>query len=259
MSVALTPLLSSQHALAAWLLTQSDTPQLRIKSASVCERGHRLRAYYDAYHLRLVEVMGNDFPLVRLQLGDESMEALVRDYLRAHPSTHPSVRFLGRQFAPWLRKRGGERSLLAELAQFEWAQGEVFDATDLRVCTLENLMAIEPQAWPQLRVQFHPGMRVMLLRSNAAQLAEADANDTPMPLLDESEPATWVLWRQHYDVHWRRMPEDEHRMMVALHEGKPLEIATACLEEQGEPALRMAGLLKRWLTDHLIVGLEAAT
>ena len=66
------------------------------------DAGHRLRIYADAYRLRLVEVLGNDFPATRDALGEEVFAAFVERYLHPHPSTRPSVRHLGSAFADWL-------------------------------------------------------------------------------------------------------------------------------------------------------------
>lgn len=256
MSTALTPRVRGQDALAAWLLKDIDDADLRIVAETDDERAHRLRAYHDAYRLRLMDVLRKDFPLVRDQLGDEQMDALALQYLQAHPSTHPSVRHLGRHLAGWLVQQFGEQSLLAELARLEWAQGEVFDAPDHPACALDELIALAPQDWPQLRVRFQSGLRVMVLRSNAMVVADAHARQLPIPLLCEAEPTVWLFWRQGFDVHWREIPRDEHLLMSALHEGRDLQTACARLSGDADPALRMAALLKRWLLDELVIQLQ---
>ena len=93
-----------QSAMLAWLLHGDagiagaiDTTRLNAGS------GHdRLRIYADAYRLRLADVLGQDYPATKAMLGDARFDALADAYLRAHPSTRPSVRHFGHAFADWL-------------------------------------------------------------------------------------------------------------------------------------------------------------
>jgi len=50
-------------------------------------------------------VLREDFPRLSALLGPERFEELARDYLRSHPSEHPSVRHLGRAMAGFLERR----------------------------------------------------------------------------------------------------------------------------------------------------------
>ncbi len=56
---------------------------------------HRLGAYYNAYRIRLIDVLAEDFSAVQKTLGEEAFEYLVLDYLKRYPSEHPSVRWVG--------------------------------------------------------------------------------------------------------------------------------------------------------------------
>ena len=80
-------LIAIQDAMQDWLL-QRDAGLAALVDAG--DATHRLRIYADAYRLRLVEVLGNDFPATKAALGDAGFDALAADYLQAHPAADAS-------------------------------------------------------------------------------------------------------------------------------------------------------------------------
>jgi len=57
-----------------------------------------LKAYRDAYVLRIDEALRTDFDGLHLILGDQEMLALTTDYLQKHPSNNPSIRWAGTHY-----------------------------------------------------------------------------------------------------------------------------------------------------------------
>src|SRR5262245_49959372 len=85
------------QAIAAEPGTLSARPALLAASAPsrTLDAGGRLAVYADAYFSRLREVLVEDFPRLAAALGEACFTEVVHDYLRRHPSMHPSVRHLG--------------------------------------------------------------------------------------------------------------------------------------------------------------------
>ena len=46
----------------------------------------RLAIYHNAYHVRLLECLREEFPILSLALGDETFDAFAYGYLRTYPS-----------------------------------------------------------------------------------------------------------------------------------------------------------------------------
>ena len=251
-------LAGTQRAFAAWLLHRDAGKAPGVVAADDGERAIRLDLYADGYRWRLVDVLGHDYPVLRASIGQARFDVLAEAYLHAHPSRHPSVRHLGAGFARWLATHTQEIPALADLARLEWVHGEVFDAADAPSATADALATLSPDAWPALRWSLHPAVRRISLRSNAIAVLDAHADDTLPPEL-RSRPATpWLLWRHAFDVHWRRLPRDEAAALAAVARGVPF--ADWCVRLGGEtPALRAAGLLKRWLADGLLTGLRTTS
>lgn len=217
----------------------------RVRGA---DAGHRLRIYADAYRLRLVEVLGNDFPATRDALGEAGFAELAERYLQAHPSTQPSVRHLGAAFADWLAAQADAPPGLYELARFEWLQAAAFDAVDAPTLDADDIAALAPDAWPELRLHLHPAARLL----DGSWLAIAGGAVT---LADVDSPTRWLLWRDaDGDVLWRQLEGDEADALRAASDGADFGgVCERLAAHHGdEAALRAASLLKRWLADGLI-------
>lgn len=240
-----------QDAMAEWLLHGNAGIAASVAGDAASER---LRIYADAYRLRLLDVLGNDFPTTKAVLGEAAFAALGHDYLRAHPSRQPSVRHFGHAFADWLSTRDDAAAPLSQLAHFEWAQGECFDAPDAPSLDVAAVASLPADAWPTLRLRLHPATRLLALACNAPRLVEALGSGASLSELHVEQEAAWLLWRAEGDVHWRRLEPDEAIALLAVRAGAPF--AGIC--ERMNPfhghdgPLRAASLLKRWLRDGLL-------
>lgn len=243
-------LAATQAAMQGWLLHGDPGIAARIDGG---DAPHRLRIYADAYRLRLLEVLGNDFPATKAVLGDEAFDALALDYLHGHPSTRPSARHFGHAFADWLEARRGLPHALHELARFEWTQGEAFDAADAPTLGIDHIAALPAEAWPALRLHLHPAVRLLASACNAADIAEALASGSA-PAELRTEPASdLLLWRRDGDVQWRRLDADEAMALRAIAAGDAFARLCERLDTpHADGALRAASLLKRWLADGLL-------
>lgn len=244
-------LAATQAAMHRWLLHGDPAIAASVRGPQV---EHRLRIHADAYRLRLLEVLGNDFPVTKAVLGEDGFDALGLDYVDAHPSTHPSLRHFGRAFAGWLRRRAARPRASHELARFEWLQGEAFDAADAAPLTLDAIATLPADAWPSLRLHLQPSIRLLPLSCNAPSLVEAHARGNAPPALRDTPTADWLLWRSECDVHWRRLDADEAALLHAVADGECFgelcERASTFHPDDGP--LRAASLLKRWLADGLL-------
>ena len=218
----------------------------------------RLAVYADAYRLRLLEILGDDFPGLKGLVGERAFEALGGAYITAYPSTHPSVRWFGRHLPEFLREGFDDldRDVLAEMATFEWTQGEVMDAADDPVIDVAALGGLAAGSWPRMRLGFQPALRRLELACNVPAAWKAIREETPPPALEKSEPPVpWLLWRRGIEVHWRPLDEDERFALDAAHDGRTFgeiceEMATSGGGE--DVPLRAAGFLKLWVVDGLV-------
>jgi hypothetical protein len=223
----------------------------------------RLNVYADAYRLRLLEALGNDYEALRLFLGADKFEQLGRAYIEAHPSDTASVRWFGRHLPEFLGATAGyaARPVLRELALFEWNKGEVFDAPDDEPLLIEAIAAVPPESWPEMRLLPHPTLRRLDLRWNVPAICQAyEAQEKVPKARARPRVVSWLLWRDEaLNIRWRALGADEAAAVDAMRAGHSFGELCELLCQWVEPeqaAMHAAGLLKRWVVDRLIVDLD---
>lgn len=222
------------------------------------EPEERINIYARMYHARLLDALREDFPCVAALLGFERFSALVRSYLAQYPSTHPSLRYIGRSFPEFLNTATEELEslpFLADLARLEWTRLEMFDAPEVELLQLAQLQTIPPAQWPELRFRLIPACHVLRSPWPIHEIwTTAVASSSPHACGDPAETAIRV-WRQDFTVYQASMHTIEQVALEHLRLGKPFAAICAALESllSAEEAARIVGsLLLRWIEDGIL-------
>ncbi|MFD4531703.1 putative DNA-binding domain-containing protein [Kitasatospora sp. NPDC058397] len=163
--------------------------------------GERLDIYRRGYRLRLLACLRSCFPALRRLLGPEAFDALATEYLSTCPprswtlehfadgfashlaTTRPDLDPPGRDVDPWVQ-------LIVELAGYERAFVEVYDAEPARAC------------------------RVLACRHPVHRYAAAVARgEDPQP--PAARPVLLLLRRRDHGVHVTELTEDVRRTLLA--------------------------------------------
>lgn len=254
-----------QAEFAAWMRGAPETAnalRARVLDTEKADRDTLLAVYRDAYALRLIEALTTDFPGLLAMTGPAEFDLMARAYIAAHPSTHPSVRWFGRHLADFLAHTPpfAATPAAADMARFEWALGEAFDAADAEPLTFGQLAAAPPEAWESLRLSFVPSLRRLMLSHQAPQAFGRRDAVAPGELDVPAEEGTvdWLIWRPaaDADAQFRSMTTDEAAALDAMRSGARFPTMCAVLaEHMASPeaaAERAAGLLRVWLDAGLI-------
>jgi hypothetical protein len=144
---------AAQRALTAHIRDPQSPPPDGIEE-------RRLRVYRELFFNNVEGVLAGNFPVMRRTLGEEPWRALVRGFVREHPSRTPLFTELAREFLRYLdtRSERGEADppWLGELAHYEWVELalQIIDARTGDVPhepegdLLEARPALSPLAWP---------------------------------------------------------------------------------------------------------------
>ena len=247
-----------QEDFQGYLLTTDARMHPHVHGSAQVSAEERLAIYANAYRLRLLEALGTDYPGLHTVLGDDDFDAMGRAYIAAHPSAYFSLRWFGDRMSEFLRSTApySQYPVFAEMATFEWAKSDAFDAADSAVADISDMAAIPPDAWPGLRFVPHPSLRRLDLRWNVPTVwKEIDAGREPPELLESEYPIAWLLWRQDLLTYFRSLNVDEAWALDALQRGETFadlcEGLTEWIDAQNV-AVHAVGLLKQWLTDGLI-------
>jgi hypothetical protein len=222
----------------------------------------RLEVYARMYFFRLLDCLAEDFPAVHGVVGHERFHALVRDYLERHPSTSRSVRHLGRSFAGFLEGHpiGAEHPHVADLARFEWALLEAFDACDAEPLAPEALKSLPADRWPHLRLTLAPSLRIVEAIAPVQEVWAAMSGGKAPPRVSRRRTVIRI-WREEHRVFHQVIGDVELAALRAIERGAGFaavcEAASAfCADE--EASAEMTRLLGVWLADRLLVGADAS-
>lgn len=248
-----------QRQMQNYLLDGDNAIADAIVEAPPLPTAERLGIYHQGYRVRLIDALGEAYPVLQAVLGDEEFALLGAAFVASHPSVHRSIRWYGRELAELLRSLApyAEQPIFAELAELEWTLTEVFDAADSEPTERSALSAVDPSAWGGLRFEFHPSLRRLELNWNTAAVWKAISRDeTPPPPLCADRAVPWLLWRQNLQNYFRSMTADEARALdLARHGGnfgELCEALSAWLPDEEIP-LRAASLLGTWADSGIIV------
>jgi hypothetical protein len=231
-----------------------DAPPLTIDD--------RLSIYRNAYRTRLIEALGDTYPVLHAVLGDEEFAALGEAFVAAQPSVHRSIRWYGGELAQFLAQLTpyAEQPIFAELALLEWTLAEVFDAADADPKPRAALSAIDPSAWGELRFAFHPSLRRLHLEWNTAAVWQAMSREEAPPDPECAEhPVPWLLWRHNLQNYFRSMTAEEAAALDSAQRGETFGEICAALERwlpEEEIPLRAASLLATWADSGIIVAID---
>lgn len=221
-------------------------------------RNQRLDVYRKAYLLRLTEFLANDFEKLRRYLGDARFNDMARGYAAAYPSDNPNARWFSRHLPAFLKAASPYRNHpeLAELALLEQALNDAFDGPDTPIITLQDLAAIDPQAFSDASFDLAPTAQILAMKTNVSSLWSClKCEEVPPCAIDLDHPAKLLVWRQSGGSRFRILGDEEAMAIACMAEG--LTFGAICemiatFDDPDTAALRAAGYLRGWLEAEII-------
>jgi hypothetical protein len=226
----------------------------------------RLDVYANMYFFRILDVLRADYPKLAAVLGGDAFHNLATDYLQAHPSRHPSLRFVGAALPSFVARHvlAEGRPWLGELAALEWARVDVFDRADAEVLSREALAAVAPEAFAELPLAPVPACTLVpaawaveeLWRALEARSSADAASREPAPPPRAAAAHAILVWRRGVVVHHRAVEATERRALEALLARTTFGALCGALGEalgSDEAAAALAArCLGQWLADDLL-------
>ena len=264
-----------QGAFQRFLLTGDAEIAAHVVGTARVPVETRLGIYAGAYRARLVEALESSFPILAQLLGETDFHAVAEKYISAHQSPFFSIRYYGDRMAEFLAAdvEYAKAPLLAELARWEWAMADAFDAADASPVGTDVFAQIAPQDWADLRFEWNPSVRVLELEWNVPEIWKAvtegpgaaansqaadtlDASAVPDPRL---EPASWLIWRRDLQIYFRELAPVEAAAVAVSRAGQSFgELCVALCEDvqEAEAPGHAAGFLRGWVEAGLIASIR---
>jgi len=243
------------------------------------DRPTMMGVYVNAYRLRLAEFLDEDFPALRVLLGDDDFEALVEAYIDENPSRLRNARWYTTRLPEFMQEseNWSANALAIGLALFERALTDAYDAADAPAQSIETLAEFSPQDWPRLGFTFHPSLRLIEVAArvlDAYAAATADEQDEEAARADEddegaledrpsdaSESETIAIWRADLDPAYRQLDPDEHLALFEAMAGQSFGdiCQLVAFQNEGQSATeRLARFLVTWFSEGLVIGVAEA-
>ena len=256
-----------QHRFQQCVLGSTNTDDNAwISAGGRADPETQLSIYSYAYAARLKEVLATDYPALLVALGDELFNPLADDYIETHPSHYFSLRDFGRHLPDFIteliQNNANYKNMhwLHELAMFEWTLTEAFDAADATLFTEQDMANLAPEVWPDLKFTLHPSVHRLDFKWNTTEVWQTLTADDPKKITAEREPTSaWIIWRDQLTTRFRSMQSNEQQAFNTLRGGgnfNDICEALATMMEVETVPLHAATLLKGWITQGLITGLD---
>jgi hypothetical protein len=226
----------------------------------------RLEIYSRSYWFRVLDSLYDDFPGLRMVLGQRAFHRLSRAYLAECPSRSFTLRNLGARLEDWLRRNprfaGSHHALALDMVRLEWAHIEAFDNAAEKVLGPEDLLELGPR----FRAALQPYIRLLALQypvddlriqvnrasdergaaSNAA-LKQKHHDMTKRVSLSNREKIFLAVHRRNFMVYYRRIEAEEYRLLSALRDGQPIARAIRCaFEDSSASTEEQQSMLEKW-------------
>lgn len=213
-----------------------------IKPNKALSSFERLEIYNRQYWFRLYSSFEEDFPGLRAVLGAERFELVMRSYLDAYPSRSFTLRDLGSRLHDFLREREDlvepNTALARDMVLLEWAHIEAYDAASrpvpdaafFQAVAGETVLPLQPfvrlldLSYPvdNLLIAVRQNEESNDTSSNNAQVERKRSNVQRVAELPPTQ--IWLaVHRQEFTVYYKRLTCEEHRMLLLLQAGTPLE------------------------------------
>lgn len=231
-----------QRTMAAALM-QSLAPRDTLRKTTVVDfikpNEHltgfeRLEIYARQYWFRLLDCLYDDYPALRVLLGEKRFHQLCREYLAAHPSTSWTLRNLGQHFPTFVTEPKSR-----DVACVEWAQTLAFDEPLKKALRIDDLLGSDPSA---LRLGLQPC--VVLVRTDyavdhfitAMKKTDADVRGSASQAMSEApsretlakaprlkaEVVHLAVHRHDNTLYFKRMSREAFALLSALRDGESL-------------------------------------
>jgi hypothetical protein len=242
------------------------------------DRPTMMGVYVNAYRLRLAEFLDEDYPALRVLLGDDEFEALVEAYIDENPSRLRNARWYTTRLPEFMQEseNWSANALAIGLALFERALTDAYDAADAPARSIETLAEFSPQDWPRLGFTFHPSLRLIEVATGvldayvaasadedeeAARADEEDESALEDRPSDASESETIAIWRADLDPAYRQLDPDEHLALFEAMAGQSFGDICQLVAFQNEvqsTTERLARFLVTWFSEGLVIGVAEA-
>ena len=194
---------------------------LRRIDAPAADRA-ALAVYRNTALLGAISALADNFPTVRMIVGDGAMEALATGFAERCPPSSPILVGYGAPFPDWLEAHpiAAELPYLAAVARIDRLRVEAHLAADAPEFGLEGLARMTAEEWSRARVQLHPATRLAWFAIPAPSIWVAHLGPEPDEIAPDWQAEGILVARRDGAVSGFVIGGCEHRILHGLRLGE---------------------------------------
>lgn len=243
--------LSDEQGRMQEAITQEASP--RAPDAWIREKpgfnaAAQLGVYRHAYHMRLFDVVAEDYPLLQKYLGEANFKNLLHDFITAVPSTHFNVARYAALLPAFQTTHASQDALAGEICAFETALSQLADAPESAALRPEHLAQITPESFMEMRLHPRKALQLFAFAYPVNAYYEAlEETTTPPP----AEKPSWLAVFRHDDTVWRlELEAEEYSLLQRLFAGATVGEALSTLDDSFEA--KVSEWFSRWMQHGLL-------
>jgi len=249
-----------------WIEAGAGNLESVVTRSRQLSASERLAIYGNAYYARLLECLGEVYPVLKRTLGEEVFDGFAFGYLQDYPSRSYTLNHLGGRFPDYLRETRpghGEEGdtdwadFLIDLARLEWALYDVFDGPGLESqpeMEPPDFQSMDPSAWLELIFRTAPCLRLLKFDYPVnGHYSQVRSSEDELNLeFPERRQHFVAISRRAFIVRRYPLSEAQFVLLGALSEGATLGDAlervldTAGDEAEPELARELTGWFRNW-------------
>ncbi|MHA6719737.1 HvfC/BufC family peptide modification chaperone [Sphingomonas sp. RS6] len=212
-----------------------------------------LDVYLNNYRCQLIDALEAGFPNLRRWIGEAAFLSAAAIHIDTTPPHEWTLDAYGASFSNSVVERFPDNPAFAELAQIERALAEAFIVADVAPLTAAAIRDVD---WDAAEFRFAPSVSLVPVKTNAAAIWRALADDAIVPVVEHLPSGAAVLvWRDGLDPAFRTVEAPEANALRRLQAGATFgSLCTDLVAAHGADTGSMTAgeWLGRWLKDGLI-------
>ncbi|HVR76526.1 MAG TPA: DNA-binding domain-containing protein [Planctomycetota bacterium] len=254
-----------------WIAVRAGEIEDVIRPSRSLASKDRLAVYANAYYARLLECLGESFPVLKRAVGEEVFNDFAFGYLQKYPSRSYTLNRLADDFAHHMEETRPDigapgvswPDFLIDLARLEWTIAEVFDGPGTEgapALDASKLRSIPPEKWPDARLVPVPCLKLLASRypvssyftaSRRAKAGEEIAIPDPGEELVAITRRDFIVWRHDLTrPQFLLLDGILSRKTV----GESIRLAAEAAQAAGGGADPLEAALEEWFRDWTRIG-----
>ena len=167
----------------------------------------RFAVYRNNVVASLIDALADTFPVVQELVGEPFFRAMARLFIQTEPPRSPVLAYYGESFPEFIERFPPAASVpyLVDVARLEMLRVQAYHAIDRAPLTPEmiNRALANPEALPDLVLEFHPSMALLHSRYAVVSLWSAHQGNLDIATINPLVPESALIIRPELEVEVR--------------------------------------------------------